>query len=323
MSQRTPSHWSAIRRSVSITAARSAGEKASSWTTSGHAGKYGSRPLASTLPATSTNDAGSSRRSSAVPWTKRSGCVVVHGWSGATWFGTKSRIRPKPSPGERDPRRGEAGRAAQPGVDRVVADAVRRPDDVVGCVVGERGPEAGDEIVVRQGDGHPRGAALPHAHQPHRIEPGRGDGVPFLLGHTGQVDGTTGSDAQLVEPRPGVDLVQERMGRRQPARCHGRHGLSPGVPRRGLGPLFLDPDERSADPTELVVPADERIREAEPRSMWCRVRQLVPCQETFALSHAGQNRRWLRPRPRRTRVRLRPASLPATILTRRGPTNVP
>ena len=26
----------------------------------------------------------------------------------------------------------------------------------------------------------------------------------------------------------------------------------------------------------------------------------VPCQETFALSHAGQNRRWLRPRPRRT-----------------------
>jgi hypothetical protein len=29
--------------------------------------------------------------------------------------------------------------------------------------------------------------------------------------------------------------------------------------------------------------------------------RLVPCQETFALSQAGQNRRWLRPRPRRTK----------------------
>ena len=67
MSQRTPSHWSAIEPSVSITAPRRSGEKAFSWTTSGQAGKYGSRPFASTRSPTATNDAGSRSRSSSLP----------------------------------------------------------------------------------------------------------------------------------------------------------------------------------------------------------------------------------------------------------------
>ena len=59
MSQRMPSHCSAISAMVSITACRSPGWKALSWSTSGHAGKYGSRPQANTFPPTATNDAGS------------------------------------------------------------------------------------------------------------------------------------------------------------------------------------------------------------------------------------------------------------------------
>jgi hypothetical protein len=39
MSQRSPSHCAPIDRSVCATASRSAGEKAFSWTTSGHGGK--------------------------------------------------------------------------------------------------------------------------------------------------------------------------------------------------------------------------------------------------------------------------------------------
>ena len=82
MSQRTPSHWSAIEPSVSITAARRSGEKAFSCTTSGQAGKYGSRPLASTRSPTLTNEAGSCSRSRSLPRTKYSGCAEVHAMVG-------------------------------------------------------------------------------------------------------------------------------------------------------------------------------------------------------------------------------------------------
>ena len=95
MSQRTPSHWVAIDRSVP---SRRPADRtnASSWTTSGHAGKYGSRPFATTTSPTRTNDAGSRSRSASSPRTKYSGCSSSHGWSGATWLGTKSRISPSP-----------------------------------------------------------------------------------------------------------------------------------------------------------------------------------------------------------------------------------
>ena len=96
MSQRTPSHWSRIPFSVSIAAARSRAEKAFSCTMSAQAGKYGSRPQASTRSPARTNERGSRARSSSVPATKKSGCSTVHGWSGATWLGTKSRISPIP-----------------------------------------------------------------------------------------------------------------------------------------------------------------------------------------------------------------------------------
>ncbi len=67
MSQRMPSHCPAISETVPITACRSPGSKALSWSTSGHAGKKGSRPQAKTFPPASTKDAGSFLASSAFP----------------------------------------------------------------------------------------------------------------------------------------------------------------------------------------------------------------------------------------------------------------
>ena len=88
MSQRSPSHCAPTSTSVSATALRSPSENASSCTTSGHGGKYGSRPRATIPPAVRAKSAGRSASSSSEPGMKYSGCDASHGWSGATWFGT-------------------------------------------------------------------------------------------------------------------------------------------------------------------------------------------------------------------------------------------
>ena len=84
MSQRSPSHCAARSSSVSPTASRSAGANALSCTTSGHGGKYGSRPRATQPAPTCTDPTGSAGS----PGTSSSGRDAAHGWSGATWFGT-------------------------------------------------------------------------------------------------------------------------------------------------------------------------------------------------------------------------------------------
>ena len=183
MSQRTPSHWAAIEPSVSITAARRSGENAFSCTTSGQAGKYGSRPLASTPP----------------PTRDERGRVALEVLLAAAHEVLGVRLRPRvvgrdvvrhevedqpdPALGERRARRREARRPAQVGVDRVAADAVRRADDVLGAEVGQRAPEALDEPLVLERDRDPGRAALPDAHQPDRVEAELRDRVPLGLGH--------------------------------------------------------------------------------------------------------------------------------------------
>src|SRR6478609_1297823 len=148
MSHRTPSHWSAMDPTVCTAASRRPGSMALSCTTSGHAGKYGSRPLANTRPPTATKDAGSAVRSASVPATKISGRSVVQGWSGATWLGTKSRISRMP----RAASAARAGGATEVLVDDVAADAVRRSDDVLGSPVGQCCLERSPQLGVGQGD---------------------------------------------------------------------------------------------------------------------------------------------------------------------------
>ena len=96
MSQRTPSHQVASDRSVVVTAPRRSAENASSWTTSGQAGKYRSRPFATTASPTRTKDAGVALEVRLVAADEVLQVPSSHGWSGATWFGTKSRISPRP-----------------------------------------------------------------------------------------------------------------------------------------------------------------------------------------------------------------------------------
>jgi hypothetical protein len=79
MSQRTPSHRSAIAERMSTTASRSPGDIGSSWATSGHGGKCGSRPRATGPWGVSSQASGGIGSSPGASWTKNSGFVVTHG----------------------------------------------------------------------------------------------------------------------------------------------------------------------------------------------------------------------------------------------------
>ena len=186
MSQRTPSQRSAIEPTTSAAAARTAGCDASSWSTSGHAGKYGSRPRAMTASPTARKLVGSAARSSALPRTNQLrvlGRPPVVGRDVVRHEVEDQRDAPI---GQRRPSDGESGIAAEVLVDDVVADAVRRPDDVGVGAVGQRLALGRRHVRVLAGDRRTGRAALPHAHQPHGVDAGAGDVVPHLVGHVGQ-----------------------------------------------------------------------------------------------------------------------------------------
>ena len=71
------------------------------------------------------------------------GCDVV---------GDEVQDEPQSVPGQRGAGAGQAVASAEARVDLVVGDAVRRPDDVVGSVVGQHGLEALDQLGVVQRD---------------------------------------------------------------------------------------------------------------------------------------------------------------------------
>ena len=139
MSQRSPSHCSAIAIRVSATASRSAGANALSCATSGHGAKYGSRPLATTPPAVRRNASGWRSRSSSVPVSRHSGRAVGPRMVGGHVVGHVVEDQPEAPAGELLARRGQRRGAAEALVDDVVAHAVGRADDVLRAQVGQRG----------------------------------------------------------------------------------------------------------------------------------------------------------------------------------------
>ena len=213
MSQRTPSAWLPMSMSVAAAASRSPGANALSCATSGHGGKYGSRPRAMTASPTCRKPPGSRARSSALPWTKYSGWSASQGWSGATWFGTKSSRSRTPRVGQRLAGGGQTGPPAEAGVDLVAADAVGRPDDVLVGEVGQRGVERRHLLRRVEGELHAGRAALPHAHQPHGIDATRRHKVPFGGGYVGQRGGRAGAATDVVQPGGGVELVDDGIAR--------------------------------------------------------------------------------------------------------------
>jgi hypothetical protein len=114
-------------------------------------------------------------------------------------------------PGQCGAGAGQAVSSAQAWVDLVVADAVRRPDDVVGPVVGQHRLKAFDQLSVAQRYRGPRWAARPHPHQPHRVESRVGERGKPLVRHRGQVDTPSSLGAELMQPRPRIDFIDVRL----------------------------------------------------------------------------------------------------------------
>ena len=83
---------------------------------------------------------------------------------------------------------GEPVRPAEAGVHRVVADAVRRADDVGRREVGQRAPKALHQRPVLEGDRDPGRASLPDAHQPDGVEPERCQPFPLRVRHARKID---------------------------------------------------------------------------------------------------------------------------------------
>ena len=110
------------------------------------------------------------------------------GMVGRNVVGDEVQDQPDTAVGQRLPGSGQAGRTAEVIVDDVVADAVRRPDDIAWAPIGQGGPERSSQIGVRQGDLDAGRAALPDAHQPDRVEPQIGELVPVPGRHGTQVD---------------------------------------------------------------------------------------------------------------------------------------
>ncbi len=184
-------------------------------------GSTGRGPGPATASPTARNDAGSRARSSAVPDTKYSGCSLVHGWSGATWLGTKSSTRPTPRAASAARGGGQPGLAAEHLVDGVAADAVGRAHDVGVGDVRQSRPLRRRHRRLGAGDGRAGRAALPDAHQPDGVHAGAGDVVPHLVRHVAQRDRPSQPGAEVVQPDPREQLVDERV-RRQLHSCTPR-----------------------------------------------------------------------------------------------------
>ncbi len=191
MSHRTPSHWLAISERVSMTAERKATCVGSSWTTSGHGGKYGSRPIASTPPAVSRKAGGCGPQVSlGAPHEvlrMRLHPIMV----GRDMIGDEVEQKAHPTPGQLGPGSCESVGTAELWINTITADAVRGADDVRVGGVGQQLTHLVTNRLVTQGDRSAYRAALPDAHEPDRVDPGQGDGVPLRRGHVGEGDLTT------------------------------------------------------------------------------------------------------------------------------------
>jgi hypothetical protein len=99
-------------------------------------------------------------------------------------------------------------------VDGVAADGVGRAGHVRGREVRqELAGLIGPHLACPMGG---VGTALPHPHQPHGIGRRRQDRVPHRGRDVGEGDAAGEAPAELVEPHPGVDLQDGRVGRPGP-----------------------------------------------------------------------------------------------------------
>ena len=182
--RRTGRRWTS---SVSTVASRTAGRNALSCTTSGHAGKYGSRPRASTCPSDVDERAGLARPGRPRCRARSHSGSLAHATGGPGrrgWARSRASAARRAGPARPGPRPGRPGRpAGRPRRTGGRSTASRRRRRARGRAAPRgRRPAA----LVAQRDGQPGRAALPDAHQPDRVHTGRRERVPHLGGHVGQ-----------------------------------------------------------------------------------------------------------------------------------------
>ncbi len=217
MSQRTPSHWSAIALRVLDHGGPQLRVRTHS------AGRRRARPGSTgrarwPAPGPPTRDERSRVLLQVLlgACDEQLGSVVSQGWSGATWLGTKSRIRADPRAASAVARSGQALRAAQVVVDDVVADAVRRADDVRGCQSGSAAAKLGRQVAGSTGRWRCRpGCVATRPSTRRRRIPASAIPSQYRSG-TAEVDAAALVPAQFASSHGhGVDLVDQRVRRRQ------------------------------------------------------------------------------------------------------------
>ena len=112
---------------------------------------------------------------------------------------------------ERFPGCCEPLRTAEVPIDDVAAHAVGRADIVLRREVGKGAAEVLEEPLVSHGDLDPGGAPLPDAHEPDGVKAVSGDGIPLLRRNRGEIHRPLVFPAQISQPDPGVDLVDDRV----------------------------------------------------------------------------------------------------------------
>ena len=150
---------------------------------------------------------------------------------------------------QRSASRPQGAGASEALIDDVVADAVGRADHILRAQVGQGGAHSSLETGVGHRDAKSLGAALPHSHQPHRVDRQRGKSVPLGLGNLVEGERASARAAEALEPHRGVDLVDG--GPRGQA-----HGLEPYSPTAASGPAgaSISPASRNRSATVPVQP---------------------------------------------------------------------
>ena len=163
---------------------------------------------------------------------------------------------PEAARGERLAGGGETGVASEPLVDLVVADAVRRADDVLVRRVGQRRGGRLAEGLLLERDRPSALAPAPDAHQPDGVGARQGERVPRLRRRVGERHVALLAARERLEPRPGEDLVDHGLIR--PARHRGSVGTMRATERH---PTWM----RAPHPPR----AQEDLAEPSPRSGSC------------------------------------------------------
>ena len=174
-------------------------------------------------------------------------------------------------------RAGEAVRSTEMIIDNIATYAVRRPDDICCLPIRKSLSEARPQARVRQGDGDARGTALPDAHQPDCVESKIAYFIPVAIGNRSKIDSCFLVPADCLKPRPGVDLVERRVGDLAQIWWHGRRSgfLVPSRlgPRRSWTHQELSSSRRrrsSGAPGGVGRAADQRPGRSSRFDVWRR-----------------------------------------------------